>query len=635
MKKTLFAILLLSIGNLHAQNTVDLNPITITSTRTPQKLSETGRNITVVDGKMFNQLPVNSLDELLKYVPGVEIQSRGPMGAQSDIIIRGGTFQQVLVLIDGIKINDPITGHFSSNIPIAPTEIERIEVLRGPASAIYGAEAVGGVINIITKTFNKFSADNTTTTEVGVAAGEYRFIKANAGIQKTSKKINAALGILSNNTSGQLLRGQNRGYNYNHTLSGSVAVALKNNWTLALRSGYDNRDFAAQNFYTPFKSDTATEKVTGWWNQLNIKHQTEKSTQQIDVVYKKTTDYFKFNPRAVANENNSNYFVFQYLHSVKFTKNIATVFGGIFDQRSIASNDRGNHQTNHGAIFSSMVYAIENVKVAPSLRLDIDENYGAALLPQLNISYQIKNVTLRANAGRAIRSGDFTERYNNYNKALVTSGNIGNPNLSTENSWSYETGADAFIGKNLKISISGFYRDQNNVIDWVPTAYADMPRKDNLSPSGRDYALAKNVKKLKTSGIELDLAFQKELTNNQYIVISSGITFLDSKSSDAVPSFYILSHANSMFQTNIIYSINQFSVSGNLIYKNRKPLNAADIEASITRDYILFNGRIAYTLAKKAELFVATNNISNIMYSDLLGSLMPRRWTTAGVNVKF
>jgi vitamin B12 transporter len=79
----------------------------------------------------------------------------GPMGTQSDFVLRGGTFQQVLVVLDGLRLNDPITGHFSSYVPITPGEIERIEVLKGASSAIYGSDAVGGVIHIITKTFGE------------------------------------------------------------------------------------------------------------------------------------------------------------------------------------------------------------------------------------------------------------------------------------------------------------------------------------------------------------------------------------------------------------------------------------------------------------------------------------------------
>ncbi|CAF3927166.1 unnamed protein product, partial [Rotaria sp. Silwood1] len=83
-----------------------LNPVTVTSSVTPIKASETGRNITVIKGEQFAKQPIQSIDDLLKYLPGVEVQQRGPMGAQADIVIRGGTFQQVLVVLDGIRLND-------------------------------------------------------------------------------------------------------------------------------------------------------------------------------------------------------------------------------------------------------------------------------------------------------------------------------------------------------------------------------------------------------------------------------------------------------------------------------------------------------------------------------------------------
>jgi iron complex outermembrane receptor protein len=131
----------------------ELDPVTITTSINPEKASQTGRDLIVIKGERFANLPVHSIDELLCYLPGSEMQFRGPMGSQSDIVIRGGTFQQVLVIIDGLRLNDPNSGHFASYFPIAPSEIDRIEILKGASSAVYGSEAVGGVVHIITKTF--------------------------------------------------------------------------------------------------------------------------------------------------------------------------------------------------------------------------------------------------------------------------------------------------------------------------------------------------------------------------------------------------------------------------------------------------------------------------------------------------
>src|SRR3982751_3807621 len=155
MKKIALCFLIsTTLNTAFAQEKVsELDPVTITASINPEKASQTGRNLLVIKGERFANLPVHSIDELLRYLPGVEVQSRGPMGSQSDIVIRGGTFQQVLVILDGVRLNDPNTGHFTSYIPIAPSEIDRIEVLKGASSAIYGSEAVGGVVHIITKTY--------------------------------------------------------------------------------------------------------------------------------------------------------------------------------------------------------------------------------------------------------------------------------------------------------------------------------------------------------------------------------------------------------------------------------------------------------------------------------------------------
>lgn len=634
MKKLLLISCLSYSSIAFTQSKIDLNPVSITSSRIAQKSDETGRNITIVEGKMFQQLPVNSIDELLKYVPGIEVQNRGPMGTQSDIVIRGGTFQQVLILLDGIKINDPMTGHFNGYMPIAPYEIERIEILRGPAAAIYGAEAVGGVIHIISKTFHQYQDSASVKGGIKATGGEYNFYAADAGITATGKVANGSIGILSNNTTGQLLRGDNRGYLNNNTISGSVSLKLLKNWQLSLRSSYDNRDFAAQNFYTTYVSDTATEKVSTLWNQAQLKKQTKNGSQQIDAVYKQTSDYYLFNKASIANENNSHFVLAQYINTHQFNDRFSTSAGVQISQRSIQSNDRGNHNTGQTALFGTVLYSEKKWRIGTSLRGDYDENYGFAFLPQANISYVLSNVTIRANAGRATRSADYTERYNNYNKNFLKAGSIGNPDLSAEKSWSYELGATARLGEYFKLNGSAFLRSQKDVIDWTTTPYADMPRKSNLDTNGI-YALAKNIKKVETKGIEIELSFQKIIANHHNIYTTIGATLLHSTSDDPKPSFYIIAHAKTLIQGTLIYEYKKINLAVNMLYKEREPLNASSINASITSSYMLVNARIQYQFNKNWSAFVSCNNIGDIKYSDLLGSKMPDRWLSAGAGFKF
>lgn len=634
MKKLILPVsMLMSIAG-KSQSGVELNPVSVTSSRFAQRTSETGRNISVIDGDMFAKMPVQSLDELLKYVPGVEVQARGPMGAQSDIVMRGGTYQQVLVLLDGVKVNDPITGHFNSYIPVAPYEIDRIEVLRGPAASIYGAEAVGGVINVITKTFNGSNANPGLHGTVRATGGQYNFWNTDAGLEYTRGRYRAAVGVLNNNTSGQLLRGDNRGYIHNNTISASAAVNLAREWTLALRGSYDNRDFAAQNFYTSFASDTATETVASMRGQLQLRQQKDNHSHQIDAVYKSASDHYLYNEASTANENHSRYAQAQYIYSHKLSKSFSFTAGSQGSLRSIRSNDRGDHQTGQIAGFGSLWFQKGGFNSSASIRGDYDGNYGFAPLPQLSASYVYRQLTLRGTAGRATRSADFTERFNNFNKSLVKGGSIGNPDLDAEKSWSYEVGIDYKLFKYLRISGTAFYRSQHNVIDWVNTVYADMPRQVNLDPAGT-YALAKNLKEVRTRGLELEASFRKQISPKQQVYVNTGASFLHSESNDPNPSFYIIAHAKMLIQSSVVYNIGKLSLSANMIYKERKPQTAKGINAEISSSYAVFNARVAFAFDKKVSAHISCNNIGNLQYSDLLGSKMPSRWLMAGASFRF
>jgi iron complex outermembrane receptor protein len=204
--------------------------------------------------------------------------------------------------------------------------------------------------------------------------------------------------------------------------------------------------------------------------------------------------------------------------------------------------------------------------------------------------------------------------------------------LEAERSWSYEAGADLYL-KNWKISAAWFYRDQNNVIDYVATPYADMPRKENLVPNG-SYALAKNIKAVNTRGLELELSYQQKINEHSQLYVNAAATFLKSSSTDAVPSFYIISHARTLLQQSVVYNFKKLNVAVTSIYKERNRAQAPGINAFVSPNYWLVNVKTAYQI-NRFNVFVAVNNVGNIRYSDLLGSKMPQSWTTAGVNLNF
>ena len=636
MNKKHFASVLffaLASHSLLAQEN-ELDPVTVAASLQPIKASKTGRNLVVIKGEKLADLPVHSIDELLRYVPGLEVQARGPFGAQSNIILRGGTFQQVLVIVDGIRVNDPNTGHFTSYIPIAPGEIERIEVLKGASSAVYGSDAVGGIINIITKTFASRSIPKKTQSTTQLTAGEYGFYSVNTGLFASNGKTSFGGGILSNNTHGQPQRGI-RGFVNANTLSASVGHRFNDQWQLSFRSAFDHRKFAAQNFYTSFVSDTAQETVRTFWNQLQLTKQSATHTFRLQAGYKSLNDSFAFNKASVTNQNKSG--LWQVLATGEFrVSEKATLTPGLqYINKNIRSNDRGNHNLSQAAAFLVLNQRIgEKFFAAPAARLEWNERSGWEAVPQLNLSYRTQHFQLRGSAGKTIRDADFTERYNNYNKAFVASGRIGNPDLKAERSFSYEAGADYFVGSSLKISGTFFQRRHKNLIDYVNTPYSQMPRQANLSSTGV-YALAKNIAEVTTTGAETDVQFTKQLSSNSSFWANLGFTWLSSESSSATPSLYVSSHARYLTNFNLQYSHKQFMVSANGLYKMRRGQAASTPAiAKVSTDYFVLNVKgEAAVVQNVVRVFVEVDNLTDRLYTDILGAQMPGRWFMGGIKI--
>lgn len=616
------------------QKEIELDPVTVTSTIFPTTVSKTGRNILVIKGEKFQDLPVHSIDELLRYLPGIEVQARGVMGAQSDFVIRGGTFQQVLVILDGMRINDPLTGHFNSYIPIAPAEIERIEVLKGASSAIYGSEAVGGVIHIITKSFASKKEIQQKSLEGKITIGDYGLISGNAGGFYSTGKTSVGGGLLTNIANGQPQRGTKGSFNL-HTASVSVSHFLNDNFKIALRSGIDYRDFSAQNFYTRVVSDTATEQVRSFWNTIRTSYQKNKHHFTIDAGYKKAEDNYKFNSLSPANINKSQLWqaLMQYEHIFNSTASITSGVQAI--NRVLKSNNRGNHEETQLASFLILNKSLTpSFQASPAIRIDWNEARGIEIIPQANVSWRISELQLRASGGKTIRDADMTERYNNYNRNPVPSGQtVGNPDLEAETSFSYEVGADWLSQKGFKVSATFFQRLHNKLIDYVPTVYNDMPRKENLLPTG-NYALAKNVSEVTTSGVETDFQFTRTFSPKSNLWGNLGLVWLNTESSESEASFYISSHAKFLSNFNLHYRISAFNVSINGLYKFRNKQEASAIEAKITSDYFVVNTKAEYKfLQNKLGLYVQVDNLFDTDYSDLLGAKMPGRWLMFGASI--
>jgi vitamin B12 transporter len=616
---------------------IELDEVTVQSTLIELKNAETGRSIEVIKGSQLQSLPVNSVDELLRYVPGIEGNSRNAFGTQTDFSIRGSNFNQVLVLIDGVKINDPLTAHFNSNIPLSPSEIYKIEIIRGPAAAEYGPDATGGVINIITKTFSPVKPSSKYEVDAKLFYGEQNVMNTQVGFSYNTEKFRLGGGFLTNKSDGQLLKtGLRSDFDINtYSFSGQVQITPK--WSAAIRTSRDYRDFNAQRFYTALASDSAHETVTRNRQQLQIFRKTENSSTTIHAGYVNTKDNYLLRPSVKASENYTKLINLQINHNYIIKPGFVLLVGAMADQRSIESNNRGNHSLNHEGLLTGLSFQpLTSLTINTSIRGDYDESYGFNILPQAGISYKIINtLVLRASAGRSIRSADFTENY--YNSLVVSplaaNSRLGNPYLEAEKAWSTDAGFDYNFLPGFLFSTTGFYRYSNNLIDYVKTQSSSIKNNSNLLDTS--YMYATNISKLKTMGVETRLGIRKSITSKLNVEFIAGYTFLHSENEDSVVSLYISSHAKHLLSSELIVTYGPLSFAINGLYKQRNTQFSERLNVSLSKDYTVWNASMDLAIYKKIVLLsVMTTNIFDSKYSDVLGAEMPGRWIMGGVKIK-
>ena len=130
---------------------VMLDEVSVTGTRAPLTQRQQARMVTVLSREDVQAAPVQSVNDLLKYAAGIDVRQRGALGAQTDVSIRGSNYEQITILLNGINICDPQTGHNSFDLPVDISDIERIEILEGPAGRAYGTSSLLGAVNIVTR----------------------------------------------------------------------------------------------------------------------------------------------------------------------------------------------------------------------------------------------------------------------------------------------------------------------------------------------------------------------------------------------------------------------------------------------------------------------------------------------------
>lgn len=621
----------------------DLDSVFISGSRIENTIENSGRAVSVILASEFQEWPVNTVEELLLYISGVNINNRGAYGVQADMGIRGSTFSQILVLIDNQRLNDPLTGHFNNYIPIPLSEIDRIEVIKGSVASAYGADAVGGVIHIKTKSYEMAQNPelDKTSSSGNIARGDYNLLNIDAALQQKIGKWGFSLGTKAMISDGPTFENPNfKANNFSDSLYSnyfdirnftSGISYTSDKWRMHYRIAIDQRKFSAKYFYTVSLFDESEEVVSNLWNQLNVKRLWKNGVTELGVSLRNGRDSFTFNPNVAANVHTTERLNATLMHTFNFSKFRLNV-GSQADYQTIISTDRGDHQLFNLGGFATSHFTWENIHFNMGLRAEMYQQSNLYLIPQLSLSKPFNKGHIQTSMGRAVRQADFTERFVGYRLNQPSAGrNIGNPDLLLEDAWNYDVGGRYKWSKNLITSAAIFHRISNNLIDYQMVNSTFINNHPNLQMN-TNYLYAANIGETKTSGFEFEGAYKKQLKKDKQLWFRLAYTGMITSSSDSVVSKYVSNHPLNQIaiSMDIKRSYSNLHIGYHHFIRNSEDLES--IDALIPYSYGLLNARISSRIPDiDVEFYLDFRNVLNTQYEEILGARMPGSWFAFGV----
>lgn len=428
--------------------------VVVTATLAPGTLDQANREVLMLEAETLRRLPVQTLGEALALATTVDLQSRVPGGLFGDIRMRGTHYAGVLVCIDGVRWNDPQTGHFNLEIPIPLDLVERIEVLTGSQSVFFGSEAVGGVINIITRRPSQRS-------EARAEAGSYGTASA-AGLVETSQ------GAWHGRTFAGYARSDGFTTNRGFGLTQAVAEAgrdLAQGYVRALYTFLDNR-FGAQGFYGNYPSKEATTEHGLLLSATLDQGGFTAHPTRVDATWRRHDDnfvLFRDRPSLYQNLHTNETYLAKAV-SVLYQGHGTTLTGAVEASTDVLSSARlGDHRLDRLAGSLELLQELApGLTFQASLRNDHVSDWGSVLTPGAGLAwFPVPRLKLRAAWGRAFRAPSFTELY------YTSPAQVGNAALQPERADSIEGGADWYGPGGTMLSLTAFRRRDQNQIDWI------------------------------------------------------------------------------------------------------------------------------------------------------------------------
>jgi outer membrane cobalamin receptor len=603
--------------------------VVVTATRTRLELSDVPQSTTVITRDEIASAPERSLPEIIQRAAGVQVNQNGPLGSLATVQIRGSEAQQVLVLVNGRRLNDAQSGLFDlSSLPVNTEDVERIEILRGGASALYGADAMGGVVNVITRS-------PTAEPQGRVSASIGRF-----GTQEYTLshrwKPNAFGYALS------ISREQSQGYRTNGDLR---------SWKVNGEIGYQVGPGSDLNF-----SVRTVHKEIGTPGTIDFPDPDDGQKDDMvlfDLGYHARIDSFDLNARVYQNFYDRTFETgplgkfsfgppFFFFHKNRTTGGdiqVTTPWGsfqtitsgveGAYDlvnsstELGVTSTALGFHDATRAALFlQDEIEVAAPLTLTLGLRYDYHSAYQGQLDPRAALLLRLPWETrVRASVARSFRAPTFDDLYWPADAYAA-----GNPGLGPEKAWSYELGAEKGFGRWALVKAAIFYRDVENLIRWAAGPDGIQWRPDNVAAAT-------------VWGAEV------ELTLRPFEGLTVPVTYTHLYPRDETNRKVISDKPEHMANLGIEYAAPffpapfRFTSSVQLRYVRYHLAPALPDNALKNREYLVVDARVALGFevqrGMRGEVSLALTNALDRSYQVSPGYPMPPRSFTGGASLAF
>ena len=587
---------MLSSSSIYAAT--ELEPIVVRQSSYGSAGLQGGPVSGVVTSEDIQYMAVNTPEDMLNYL-GVDVQARGPYGVKSDISINASTFQQVLILVNGVPVKDSQTSHHDLDLYFNLSDVEKVELIPAAASAKYGPGGPGGAINFVLKKAGKDSARN--------------YISAAGGNNYTAEQ---KLGLTYD-----LFKAKNR-FSFSNSSSGGSRYDTdfrtdtffnSSTWELGdsaiyLDGGYNEKEFGAYDFYTPARGYPSKEWTNTKFIDARAVLKSGRATFEPRFNFRQHQDKFMLDitrPSLYLNHHTTNTYQAGSRLSVPFGKNDLGL-GADYGQEHIRSNNLGSHIRGHWDAYLDPTFELSaSTSLNLTARVDSYTTFDEEWTGALSLKHIIdERNDVYATIGRTIRVPTFTELY--YSDPTTA----GDANLKPESALNLETGLGRKFSDALKGSLSFFVRSEKDTIDYTKLTAAD-PK-----------FIARNIAKATTQGINTFLKWDA----NKSASFDIRYIYNNKRRNNNGQIFkYGINYLKHMIDFGID---NKFSIGENRVdfIMKKKPGR---------RDWVLVNDRVSFDVKKDVELFAEVYNLFNAEFQEIEGIPEQGRLFKAGVKLSW